>query len=203
MKKLYERIENIDIKGDISQLTDMVTTIDIALQHVTEQTHLLTTNLIRYSATNKGTQYEKVVAHTIRLRDELSEAYLELNDIQNQIVAYQNKLYRYEERNEFAAKPHPYLVNANQGINVETTAVQYEISEMRQIVALLNNYSQTVFFQMRTIIQKKNEIGMVWRDSQYRDFSDFIDMITIAIKDALKEYQEYARYLNEKIEELS
>ena len=203
MKKLYERIDDIDIKGDISQLTEMVTTIDIALQNVAEQTDQLTMNLVRYSASNKGTQYEKIVEHTIELRDELSEASLELNDMQNQIVDYQNKVYRYEDRNEYAAKPHPYLVNTNQSINVETTVVQFEKAEMRQVVALLNNYSQTVVFQMRTILQKKNDIEMVWRDSQYRDFAAFVDEISNRVKVALKEYQEYARYLNGKIEELS
>lgn len=203
MKKLYERIDDIDIKGDISQLTEMVTTIDIALQNVAEQTDNLTMNLVRYSASNKGTQYEKIVDHTIALRDKLSEASLELNDMQNQIVDYQNKVYRYEDRNESAAKPHPYLVNTNQSINVETTVVKFEKEEMRQVVALLNNYYQTVFFQMRTIFQKKNDIEMVWRDSQYRDFASFIDMVVSTVKEALKEYQEYARYLDGKIKELS
>lgn len=203
MKKLYERIDDIDIKGDISQLTEMVTTIDIALQNVAEQTDNLTMNLVRYSASNKGTQYEKIVDHTIALRDKLSEASLELNDMQNQIVDYQNKVYRYEDRNESAAKPHPYLVNTNQSINVETTVVKFEKEEMRQVVALLNNYYQTVFFQMRTIFQKKNDIEMVWRDSQYRDFASFIDMVVRTVKEALKEYQEYARYLDGKIKELS
>ncbi len=203
MKKLYERIDDIDIKGDISQLTEMVTTIDIALQNVAEQTDNLTMNLVRYSASNKGTQYEKIVDHTIALRDKLSEASLELNDMQNQIVDYQNKVYRYEDRNESAAKPHLYLVNTNQSINVETTVVKFEKEEMRQVVALLNNYYQTVFFQMRTIFQKKNDIEMVWRDSQYRDFASFIDMVVRTVKEALKEYQEYARYLDGKIKELS
>lgn len=203
MKKLYERIDDIDIKGEPSQLTEMVTAIDIALQNVAEQTDQLTINLVRYSASNKGTQYEKVADHTIELRDALYEASLELNDIQNQVVDYQNKVSRYDERNEYAAKHHPYLVNINQNINVETKVVQFEKAEMRHVVALLNNYYQTVVFQMRTIIQKKNDIGMIWRDSQYRDFANFIDLVTNRVKDALKEYQEYARYLDGKIKELS
>ena len=74
MKKLYENIEDINIRGGVSQLSEVVTAMDIALQNIAENTHQLVGQLIRYSASNKGTQYEKVVNTSMALREELYDA---------------------------------------------------------------------------------------------------------------------------------
>ena len=97
MKKLYENIENIHIKGDISQLSEMVQTMDISLQNITDYSDKLSNYLEKYSNTNKGKQFEKVVKTSLNLRDKLYDASFELNCMQNQIVDYQNKIYRYED----------------------------------------------------------------------------------------------------------
>lgn len=203
MKKLYENIEDINIKGGVSRLSEMVTAMDISLQNMAENTEQLTMQLIRYSSSNKGTQYERVVNTTMKLRDELYHASMDLNEMQNQIVAYQNKIYRYEEMSESAAKPYPYLVNRNQNVNVETSVVQFSRTEMMNVAALLNNYGEKVFHQLRTINQKKNSIAMVWCDSQYDAFAEFIDVVTKSVLDALKEYKDYVIYLEGKVKELS
>lgn len=203
MKKLYENIEDINIKGGVSQLTEMVTAMDISLQNMVEYTEQLTMKLIQFSASNKGTQYERVVNTTMRLRDELYQASVELNEMQNQIVAYQNKIYRYEEMSEHAVKPYPYLVNRSKNINVETTIIQFNRAEMQMVAGLLNSYAEKVIHQLRTINQKKNSIAMIWCDSQYNDFAEFVDIVTKSVKEALKEYQDYVLYLEEKIKELS
>lgn len=203
MKKLYENIEDINIKGGVSQLSQIVTAMDISLQNMAENTEQLTMQLVRYSASNKGTQYERVVNTTMKLRDELYQASMDLNEMQNQIVVYQNKICRYEEMSESAMKPYPYLVNRNQNVNVETAVVQFNRTEMLNLVALLNNYGEKVIYQLRTISQKKNSIAMVWCDSQYDNFAEFIDVVTKSVLEALKEYKDYVIYLEGKIKELS
>ena len=97
MKKLYENIEDIKIKGSVDQLSDIVRAMDISLQNIADNTDLLAGLLIKFSASNKGTQYEKVVNTAMQLRDEMFDASIELNEMQKQIVAYQNKVYRYED----------------------------------------------------------------------------------------------------------
>ena len=86
MKKLYENIEDIDIRGGVSQLTEVVTAMDIALQNIADSTDRLYSQLIKYSVSNKGTQYEKVVDTSYALREVLFDASEALNDIQRQIV---------------------------------------------------------------------------------------------------------------------
>lgn len=202
MKKLYEHIEDIDIRGGVEQLSDVVRAMDISLQNIADNTDQLVNYLVKYSASNKGAQYEKVVSTSMFLRDEMFDASVELNDMQNQIVAYQNKIYRYEDMAESAQKPNPYLVTKRQ-ISVDTTIVQFNRSDMIEVAAALRNYSERVFHHIKTINEKKNAISAVWRDTQYDDFAEFISEVTKDIVDAIRVYEEYVIYLEEKIKELN
>lgn len=202
MKRLYENIEDINIKGDVSQLSEVVTAMDISLQNIAYSTEQLTEILIKYSVRNKGIQYETVVNTSMNLRNVLYDSSMELNEMQNQIVAYQNKIYRYEDRTESAMNPNPYLVEKRQ-INIETSAVQFNRSDMMYIVASLRNYKESIFHHVKTINEKKIAIAYVWQDTQYRDFAEFVDCVIKDIVDAIEIFDEYIPYLEEKIKELN
>ena len=201
MKKLYENIEDINIKGGVEQLSEMVRAMDISLQNIADNTDRLVGYLIKYSVSNKGVQYKKVVNTSLHLRDEMFEASIDLNDMQNQIVEYQNKIYRYEDMAESAQRPNPYLPTKRQ-INIDTSIVQFSRSDMLDVAAALRNYSEVVFHHIKTINEKKNTLGAVWRDTQYNDFADFIDEVTKNVVDAIKLFEDYVIYLEEKIKEL-
>ncbi len=202
MKKLYENIEDINIKGGVEQLSEVVRAMDISLQNIADNTDMLVGYLIKYSASNKGSQYEKVVNTSMQLRDEMLNASVELNDMQNQIVAYQNKIYRYEEMAVSAQQPNPYLVTKRQ-VSVDTSIVQFNRTDMLDVAAALRNYSERVYHHIKTINEKKNSIAAVWRDSQYDDFAEFISAITRNVIEAIKVFEDYVVYLEEKIKELS
>lgn len=123
MRKLYENIEDIYIKGDPAQLTEAVTAMDISLQTISDATEYLSEQLVRYSGSNKGAQYQRVVTTVVEVRDELYLASIELNEMQNQIVAYQNKIFRYEDMAECAVAPNPHLVQ-RRNIFVDESVVQ-------------------------------------------------------------------------------
>ena len=201
MKKLYENIEDINIKGGVDQLSEVVRTMDVSLQNIADSTDQLTGYLTRYSASNKGTQFEKVVETTLRLRDEVFESSQELNEMQNQIVAYQNKIYRYEEMAESAVMPNPYLVT-KRDITVDTNVFQFNRSEMIELVASLKNYGERVFHHLQIINNEKKSIAAVWKDTQYTDFAEFVEGVIKNIVEALKVFDEYVIFLNEKIKEL-
>lgn len=203
MKRLYDNIEEINIKGDISQLTEVVTTMDISLQNIADSTEKLTEYLIRYSSSNKGKQFEKVVNTSMTLRDVLRKASFELNEMQNQIVAYQNKIYRYEDMAASAAKPNAYLVSINKNVSVDVTSVQFKREDMLNIAASLHNYMEKIIHYIRIIDEKKNSIANVWRDVQYNDFAEYIDTVIRSIAESLKVFEEYIFYLEEKIKELN
>ncbi len=202
MKKLYENIEDINIKGGVEQLSDVVRAMDISLQNIADNTDQLVGYLVKYSASNKGSQYEKVVNTSMHLRDEMFAASVDLNDMQNQIVDYQNKIYRYEDMATSAQRPNPYLVTKRQ-INVDTSIVQFNRSDMLDVAAALRNYSERVYHHIKTINEKKNSIAAVWRDTQYDDFAEFISEVTKNVVEAIRVFEEYVIYLEEKIKELS
>ena len=202
MKKLYENIDDIHIKGGVGQLSEVVRAMDVSLQNIADNTDLLTNHLARYSASNKGAQYDKVVKTSLRLRDELFQASLELNEMQNQIVAYQNKIYRYEDMPDVAQAPNPYLVTKRQ-ITVDTSVVQFNRTDMIELAAALRNYSERVYHHLKTINEKKNSIASVWRDTQYDDFAEFIDGIIRNVVEAIRVFEDYILYLEDKIKELS
>lgn len=202
MKKLYENIEDINIKGGVGQLSEVVTAMDVSLQKIADNTDKLTGILNKYSVANKGTQYERVVNTSMELRDVLFSASLELNEMQNQIVAYQNKVYRYEDLNEIAAQPNPYLVEKHH-VSVETSSVQFVKADMMNVSAALKNYSQSVMYHLKSIKDIKDTIASVWRDTQYRDFAEFIEEVTKTVVVAVNKFEEYYRYLEDRIKELS
>lgn len=202
MKRLYENIEDIHIEGGVEQLSEVVTVMDVSLQNIADSTDKLVGYLVKYSASNKGAQYEKVVMASMYLRDEMFDASIELNDMQNQIVEYQNKVYRYEGMTRSAQRPNPYLVTKRQ-ISTDTTSVQFNRPDMMNVAAALRNYSEQVYSHIKRINEKKNSIAAVWHDSQYKDFADFIDGITKKVIDAIKMFEEYVIYLEEKIKELN
>lgn len=201
MKKIYVNIDQIDIRGGVDQLTDVVKSIDVSLQSIADKTDALTGYLVKCSASNKGKQFEKVVKTSLKLRDELFQASLDLNEMQNQIVAYQNKIYRFEDMPEMAQAPNPYMVSQRK-ITTETSGMQFNRSEMIELIAELRNYREGIFHDFKSIIEKKNEIGSVWRDHQYVVFSEFIDEVAQTIAVGVKEFDEYMIHLEEKIKEL-
>jgi hypothetical protein len=111
-------------------------------------------------------------------------------------------MYRYEDMSETASTPNPYLVSKKQ-INVDTTIMQFNRTDMMELAATLRNYSERVYHHMKTIIEKKNSIASVWKDPQYDDFAEFIDGIKRNVVETLKVFEDYVIYLEDKINELS
>ena len=202
MKKLYMNIENINIKGGPEQLTDVVKSMDRSLQNIAANTDQMTGYLMRYSVSNKGAQFVKAVNSTLKLRDDLFDMSLELNEMQKQVVEYQNKVFRFEGKEEMAQAPNPYLVTKKQ-VNAETTDTQISRTEMVELAAIIRNYIENVYHHSKSIIDKKNEIAAVWRDSQYNDFAEFIDDVIRNIGKSVRELEEYVQTLEERIKELS
>lgn len=202
MRKLYENIEDIYIKGSPAELTSIITAMDISLQNISEGTEQLAAKLAKYSDSNKGTQYERIIAKLLALRDVLYQASVDLNGMQNEIVAYQNKIFRYEDMPELASAPNPHMVQRI-NIRVEVSLVQFNLAEMMSVSAELRNYSEAIIYHTQNLLDSKEQVATIWLDSQYTIFAQFIDDVCKEIIDALKSFDEYVLVLEEKIKELN
>lgn len=201
MKKLYENIEDIYIKGSPAELTDMITQMDSILQNISAATERLAGLLIKYSVSNKGRQYEKVVETVTVLSDVLYNSSLAMNEMQNEIAAYQNKIFRYEDMCEIAAVPNQHMVQ-RVNINIASTNTQYERTEMTILAEELQNYHNEVLHQADDLVFFKDQIGNIWLDTQYSIFADFVDNLNLQIIEALKVFDDYIVILKQKIKEL-
>lgn len=202
MKKLYENIEDIYIEGDPENLTELITDMDNYLQAIANDTEQLTYGLVKYSEVIKGIQFNNALGTVLVLSDTLCEASRELNRMQNEIVEYQNRILRFEEMNTSVSAPNKYIVE-RVTINTDSLVRKYEVGELISLLQDLNDYSINVSNFTEKILDAKDNISAIWRDSQYNLFSDFIDDICVEITNALKKFDEYAAYLDEKVKELS
>ena len=202
MKKLYENIEDIYIKGSATVLSEMITSMDITLQEIAAGTERISDIVMKYSQSNSGRQYEKVVATLSSLENTLYEASISMNEMQHQIVDYQNKILRYEGSAESAHNPNPHLVQRTH-INVESGKVQFRLADMIDVSNALDEYYNAVLSRLQNLLDSKNNIASIWLDSQYNDFAEFIEEIVSKSVEALRIFDEYILYLNERIRELS
>lgn len=202
MKRLYENIEDIDITGSPENLTELITDIDNSMQEIASETEQLTGILINYSEAIKGEQFKKALETVLLLSDTLCEASRELNRMQNEIVEYQKKIFRFEEMNVCAAMPNRYLVERVM-VNADSLAHRYELADLIALENNLNDYSEDVSLFMGKLKEAKDSIAAIWKDSQFYLFSDFVDELCVEITTALKKFDDYSAYLNEKIKELN
>lgn len=202
MNRLFTHIEDINIKGSPDELSRLISQMDMSMQNIAESTERISHLLLKYSNSNKGDMYRRVVNTLLKLRETLYESSMELNSIQNDIVEYQNKIFRYEGLSKSAPPPNKYLVQRT-SINTDTSAVQFNRSEMETVASNLKNYNDFVFHQAKLLIESKKQAASVWRDSQYIKFSEFIDSVCRNIEHALKKFDEYRMILEQKIKELN
>lgn len=201
MKKLYQNIENVHILGGVDQLTDLVQTMDVSLQNIADSTDRLTEYLLKFNSSNSGKRFDAIVNTTVRLRDGLFDDALALNDMQNQLVQYQNKIFRYEGIANSVSRPNPFLAQ-KRPISTETSQMQFHRGDMLQLIASLKNYSSSVLHHLKIISEKRYSAGQIWRDTQYRDFSSFVDDVIRNVQNVLKEYDVFIRETEEKIKEM-
>lgn len=201
MRKLFDHIEDIHIKGNPSVLTEAITAMDASLQNIAVWTEKLASFLVKHSNTNKGIQYAKAVEVVMVLSSKLYDASIELNSMQNEVVRYQNKIFRYEEMSESGTVPNRFLVQKIKA-TVDESSVQFGRKEMTDLSNMLKSYIENVLQYARQLYNKKEQLAAIWMDSQYQTFSAFINEICKMIEKALKELDEYRMHLDAKLKEL-
>lgn len=201
MKELYVNIEDIYIIGSANDLSEMVTAIDKSLQIIAEYSEQMTLKLSSYSGSIKGKQFQNTVQIALNLREKIYNAACELNGMQNQIVEYQNKVNRFEDMPGDIALPNHFEVT-KMDVLPDANEIRMTRSEFVQLASMLDEYQSVVYQQLQIINDKKDEIGSIWRDSQYRDFAQFIEELSNELVNELQVFEEFMQYLKERILEL-
>ena len=202
MKKLYLNINKIHIKAkDPSILSTLVADIDKQMQALVMATDSVKTLVSKYSGNNNGIQYENACRSLQALSLHMRDSALIINDLEMQVVAFQNKVYRFEGSNKSAPMPRKYVV-AETRVNANTANIQYGTNEMRAVSTALSQYCERAKTAIKGIMMARNRISSVWLDPQFKDFSSVIEGVRVVSEKHIKELEAYVMYLNVRIKEL-
>lgn len=202
MKKLHLNITNIHIKAkDPGVLSTLIADIDKQLQNLVVATDTAKSLVIKYSGNNNGNQYENACKSLQLLSHHIKECTTTINDLEMQVVAFQNKVYRFEGSNKTAPTPKKYTINEAK-VNTNLAKVQYGTNEMKVVSIGLSQYCERARSVIKGILMARNRIGTVWVDPQFKDFSSVIDSVQVVAEKHIKELESYVVYLNTRIKEL-
>ena len=202
MKKLHLNITNIHIKAkDPGVLSTLIADIDKQLQTLVASTDSAKSLITKYSGSNNGDQYENACRSLQALSQHIKECTLTINDLEMQVVAFQNKVYRFEGSNKSAPPPKKYIINETR-VNTNHATVQYGMAEMKAVSTGLAQYCERARTVIKGILMARNRIATVWLDPQFKDFSAVVDSVRVAAEKHIKELDSYVTYLNTRIKEI-
>ena len=193
-------IRKVVIKGEIGTLTSIVTQMGQRMQEVSIETENMKSTLLKYMSSNLGKQYDKAAKATLVLSEILYSASVEVNQLQNDIVDFQNKSYRFEEMSEYAAKPQPHLVQ-KVPVQVIKTVFYFGRDEMIAVASAIHKYCSNTQSIFKILVQNVNEIGRIWVDPLYNEFRESIYELVNKSSRYFNDLEDYARHLDMKIKE--
>lgn len=202
MKKIYSKIEIVNIEGGPGRLNELVTDIDNIMQEITQGTWNMSNDLRQYASMSDGEQFNRLLQC---FSDFWRKMYLnssEINELQKSIVDYQRKLCRFEDSDSICEyNPTRFICEPPKFSDV--ARLHLDVGNMNKMVSALQIYENEVFLRKSEIQRKKENIGRIWKDPQYNAFSKFIDEITGEIDKSLKQLRKSREYFQTKLKELN
>ena len=200
MSELYTHITKVVIKGEIRELTRIVTQLGQRMQDASRETEAMKSSLIKYMSSNLGKQYDKAAKAVLLLSEKLYSASIYVNNVRNDIAVFQNKSYGFDEASEYAEKPQPHLVQ-KAPVQVITTVFYFNRDDFLALANSIHKYCANIFNVFKILSQNVDEIGRIWVDPIYATFrSKMYDLIKENNK-FIGDLEDYARHLDMKIKE--
>lgn len=202
MKKLFLNIQKVHIKGkDPSVLSTLVADIDKQMQSLVIATDEARALMSKYNGNNNGAQYEKASATLHELSRHIRECTVVVNDLEMQVVAFQNKVFRFEGSNRAAPMPKKFIATETKAITSHVD-LQYGMDEMRAVATGLSKYCEKTRSVIKGILMARSRISTVWVDPQFKDFAAVIENVRVVTERHVKELDVYVTYLNTRIKEM-
>ena len=201
MNKLYINVDRCEVTGGAQALSPIVQEMDRRLQELATETETMKGVLFKFVGSNSSEQFEKAAVSIYNLSEHLFEASEQLNDMQCQIVKYQEAIARYNDNSYTFSAPNAHNVKKVQ-IDTDTNHFQFTHDEMVYVNQCIQKYTNDARDTIKHLKSNKESIGSIWKDPQYKDFSDFIDEIVSKTENSIAVLEEYSAYLARKITEL-
>lgn len=198
--RLYVNVQRADIQGGADALCPIVQEMDKRLQELAQETENIKEIMLKFQTSNSSDQYDRACNVISAFSNFLFDKSEELNDMQVQIVEYQNSTNRYNEKSGCFSNPNSHDVR-KVIVDVDVQHFQFTLDEMRYVNQSIETYIKNAEDISNQLLNNKNEVGSIWRDPQYEDFSQFIDEVVTATKQSLTIVNDYSIHLNQQIAE--
>ena len=200
MGNLYIKIDKVVIKGEIRELTRVVTQMGQRMQDISGETENMKSTLLKYVSSNMGKQYDKAAKAILMLSELLYSASLDINHLQNDIVNFQNSSFAFEEMSEYAAKPQPHLVQ-KVVVDVNTNVFYFTRNDFVALASGIHKYCSDAHYIFNLLIQNVDEMGRIWVDQIYGKLRELINELITKCRRYVNDLEEYAHHLDIKIKE--
>ena len=202
MKKLYINVNRCELYGGAEALSPLVKEIDIRMQELAQETEIIKGVLFKFVGDNSSEQFERAAVEVYNLSERLYDSSEQLNEMQCQIVKYQEAIAKFNDNNYSFSAPNAHNVQKVQ-ISTDVNHFQFTYEEMVYVDNSIQNYVNNARDSIVRLKSNKDEIGSIWRDPQYNDFSDFIDETVSVTEKGIVVLEEYSAYLSKHIIELN
>lgn len=197
---LFECIDDVRINGRPSELSSAISAMDICLQDLADQTNQMDEMMTLMSGNLKGQQFEKAVTEIHNFSVFLCEMSDKLNEMQREVVDYQNRISRFEGLAEDGTYNNLNVRVVN--VFADTGEVQLTSDQWILVYEKICEYCRNSMDSASQLQSKKNDVGEIWQDSQYMRFSDFIDSIVNEAKEKILVVEDYAQNLKTELSRL-
>lgn len=195
---MFDNLGDVYILGKATILNDEISAMDNIVQHMSSQTEEMKQVLMECSDATFGEQFERAVTEAEQLSDVLYEKAFELNKVQHDLVRYIDKIDVFNDRPPSGIPPRPFNVER---IHVEAN-IRYDKLEnviVEDLIRGINEYSRSIADLTRQMVYQRDSIGEKWKDSQFDQYSRFIDEIVEANRKGISVLIDYANYLLAKL----
>ena len=194
MKKIYIKSNNV------ADVYDVVIKINKRISEYMDYTTRIISDLKRYEMTGNQLDHasKEIKQFSIRMAEYKNEIY----KVESHIYKYCEKINKYEARKIYLPKPYKFNdVVAN--IDVNNKIIKLELSKLKKILEEIKMYLEKGRDFMKKIRAEKNNIGSIWNDLLYNDFSKFIDYLESDFMGrTYSAFDTYCNYFALKIREL-
>ena len=198
---MFEEINDVHIVGSAKELNTMISAVDMIVQKMANTTEQVKGFVANLGSTTFGQQYENAVNAVSGLSDILYDKSTDLNRSQRDLVNYIDRVDIFNDRPPSSLPPRNFeVIRIN--ISVNTRDDRFTKETLQKLKSMLSTYCDVISVQKLQLLNEKSSIGSIWKDSQYRVYSSFIDEICRAIENGTRALREYVEYLGIKIGQL-
>lgn len=196
MMALSESIKTMDTKK-LNEVFAAVNETDILLREFSESTEQLTSEFMKYSASNQGIRFEKAVSAANDLRADLLSASKELGEIKSLFA----ETVKQKGNTGGVLKQNSSRVRTAGGGRGSSGQVRISRADLLNVNNKIEEFLALAGKKQKALNDKKKSVAALWKDKNA--FSPVVDTLTRKLADDVKVIDEFKDYLKNCMKTIS